>query len=334
MKERKLIMSERWTKEDIDYLKENYTIYNIDNISWKLSRNRNAIKTKACKLGLTNNQEWTFEEINYLLKNHQNQTKAEIALHLNRTETAVSVKMSKLGLILPKYHYDRSFFKNINTEEKAYWLGFMYADGCVHVTHTPTYSAEVCIKLYTGDFEHLKKFNKCLNGNIPVTFDENICSFNNKTQKSCSIRCYSVEMAEDLISHGCIPNKTFFIELPQLPTELYRHFLRGYFDGDGCISLRSNKRKDLKIDYCSASKKILEQIRELLFQFEIKSYIVDEKKSTYRLIIGGLKNVDNMVHFLYDDATIYLDRKYNKTKQLYQENNVAQRLLRLSEMIG
>ena len=173
-----------------------------------------------------------------------------------------------------------------------------------------------------------------MNGNIPVTFDENICSFNNKTQKSCSIRCYSVEMAEDLISHGCIPNKTFFIELPQLPTELYRHFLRGYFDGDGCISLRSNKRKDLKIDYCSASKKILEQIRELLFQFEIKSYIVDEKKSTYRLIIGGLKNVDNMVHFLYDDATIYLDRKYNKTKQLYQENNVAQRLLRLSEMIG
>jgi len=327
-------MSKRWTKEEKEYLINNYTSDNVDEMANELQRNKEAVVTMACKLGVSKNTEWTESEINYLLNNYNVKSRAEIAHYLQRTVTAVSVKMSKLGLILPKYHYNRSFFKKIDTEEKAYWLGFMYADGCVRVVYEPTYSAEVCIRLYAGDAEHLRKFNKSLNGNIPVTFTERICSFNNKPQYSCSIRCYSTEMAEDLISYGCIPNKTFNIELPMLPDNLYRHFLRGYFDGDGCITLRSRKRKDLRMDYCSGSKKMLEQIRELLFKYDIKSYLNNDKENTYKLVICGLQNVDKMIHYLYDDSTIYLDRKFYKTKQLYQENNIAQRLLRLSEMTG
>jgi len=197
-----------------------------------------------------------------------------------------------------------------------------------------TNSGECCIKLYKGDYKHLQKFNKSLNGNIPVLFDTTICSFNNKSQESCNIRCYSIKMANDLISHGCIPNKTFYITVPNIDKSLINHFVRGFFDGDGCIYTDSKKRKTLGINFCSASEAFLSELREHLYTVGINSYIVDEKGSTYRLYIKGIKNVDNMWNYMFDNATIYLDRKYIKKENLYKEYQIAQRLLRRSEMVG
>ena len=67
----------------------------------------------------------------------------------------------------------------------------------------------------------------------------------------------------------------------------------------------------------------------------INSYIVDEKhKSTYRLYVCGVQNVDTMWHYMFDNATIFLDRKYSKKEKLYKEYEIASRLLRRSEMAG
>lgn len=333
-KRRKLIMNPRWGKKEIEYLKHNYYSTSLEEMSSFLNRDASAIKVKACKLKITSNKEWTKDEIEYLKNNYQIKTYKELCQGLKgRSKAAIDLKINRLGLSKSKYTYNHDFFENIDTEEKAYWLGFMYADGCVNMQKNN--SAEVCIKLYAGDSNHLKKFNKSLKGNIPVNFDERVCSFNNKIQYSCSIRCYSIKMAKDLISHGCTPHKTFTIDMPKMDATLIHHFIRGFFDGDGCICTVSNERKTLGINFCSASQQFLSEIRTVLFRNGINSYITDEKdKTTYRLYVKGLKNVDNMWNYMFNDASIYLDRKYTKKEKLYEEYKIAQRLLRQSEMVG
>lgn len=80
---------------------------------------------------------------------------------------------------------------------------------------------------------------------------------------------------------------------------------------------------------------MLEQMRTILYNAGICSYITDEKgRSTYRLYIRGVQNADRMWNYMFEDATIYLDRKLEKKNRLYEEYNLAQRLLRLSEMAG
>lgn len=331
---RNLIMNPRWTNEEVKYLRDNYYSVSLDKISRHLNRKISAIKSKACKLKITNNGSWTESEIEYLKNNYQTKTYKELSNELRgRTKTAVYLKINRLGLSKSKYTYNHDFFEVIDTEEKAYWLGFMYADGCVCVGKNN--SAEVCIKLFAGDSTHLKKFNKSLNGNISVGFMESICSFNNKPQYSCFIRCYSIKMANDLISHGCTERKSFTVKLPNISKSLMNHFIRGYFDGNGCISTDSSKRKTVSIFLCSASEEFLLQVRNHLFSYGINSYFMREpKKTAYKLYVRGLRNVDNMWKYMFDNSTIYLDRKFEKKKKLYEEYNIAQRLLRRSEMIG
>lgn len=332
---RNLIMNPRWTENEINYLKENYYSIPINELSKHLNREPSAIQTKACKLKITNNGVWSDEEIEYLKNNYQTKTYKEISKELHgRTKAAIDLKINKLGLHKSKYTYNHDFFENIDSEEKAYWLGFFYADGCVSINKKNN-SGECCIKLYKCDYRHLQKFNKSLNGNIPISFNTRICSFNNKPQESCSVRCYSFKMANDLISHGCIPNKTFYITVPNIDKSLMNHFIRGFFDGDGCICTDSNKRKTLGINLCSASEVFLIDIRKHLYSVGINSYITDEKgKTTFRLYIKGINNVDNMWNYMFNNASVFLDRKYIKKQKLYKKYQIASRLLRQSEMVG
>lgn len=324
----------RWTKEEIEYIKENYDKFTPSEIGEHLGRTRTAVLAKAHDLNLTINISWSKEEEQFLIDNHENMSRKEMALALNRTETAIDVRMSRLGLCGMKYNYNRDFFEVIDTEEKAYWLGFIFADGCVCINNSRTNAAEVSIQLQESDAEHLRKFNKSLGGNIPVTFKD-LDTFN-KPRKICSIRCYSFKMSQDLISHGCTERKSFTVKMPiNVPKEMYRHFIRGYYDGNGCICVKNTKQRLLGINFCTASIDMANELRETLMNFGINSYIVDEKgKSTYRLYICGMKNVDNMLHFMYDNSTIYLDRKIKKAKRLYEENNLHERLLRQLERAG
>lgn len=282
---------------------------------------------------------WTNEELNTLKELYLSKTIKEISKILNRSPSAIKTKKWKLGITgyvqeERKYYYNKDFFKNINSEEKAYWLGFIAADGGVYY-QPQNCCSEVTIKLKSTDFKHLKKFNKSLEGNLPVTFAERICSFNNKPQHSCQIRIYSKKMAEDLINLGMCQNKTFVLSMPSISSELYSHFIRGYFDGDGCIALNSKKRKDLQVNFCSASLKFLEQIREILYQNNISSYIIDENnKTTYRLYVKGLNNCNNMINYMFGNCSIYLDRKLYKLNALYKKYDIQRRLLPHSEMSG
>ena len=111
----------------------------------------------------------------------------------------------KIAIRNKKFKVNDDYFEIIDTEEKAYWLGFFYADGCVSIDKN-TNSGECCIKLSKCDYEHLKKFNKSIHGNIPVEYGTSICNLNNKEFSFCSISFCVVSLLKTEVN-GSISDK-------------------------------------------------------------------------------------------------------------------------------
>lgn len=131
-----------------------------------------------------------------------------------------------------KHNLNESFFEKIDSEEKAYFLGLMYSDGYIF---SSKHTKGLGIQLQEPDKELLIKFNQCLKSNYPLMvvkrLDEN-------HQNCIRLYGYSKKIAEDLTKQGCFENKTKKLQFPscnQVPSNLIHHFIRGYFDGDGCV---------------------------------------------------------------------------------------------------
>jgi intein/homing endonuclease len=264
----------------------------------------------------------------------------EIGDIIGRTKNAVQCRMRRLGLVKPdKYFYNVDFFENIDTEEKAYWLGFIWADGWVHRSSN---NSELGIELKETDTSHLEKFNKSLGGNVEITHHINDQRDNDFMKidftYSCKIRLYRKKIVDDVCKYGIDENKTYNdIPIPpQIPDELVRHFIRGFFDGDGTVHYVKNiHTKQLKYIIYNASYVMLESMRQELYKHGIYSQIIEDtrdiKRKTvpcYRLVIGGLENTENFYHYLYDDMTIFLDRKFEYATENREEHNLEERAKR------
>lgn len=328
----------RWNEDELRFLKDNYATMPYSEISQKLERTEGAIRAKCFDLGLVKKDFWSEEEISFIRENVSNYTYKEMARILNRSENSVHLKANKMGVKKTPYHCDYNFFETIDTEEKAYWLGFIYADGWVSVNNE-TNSGCVGIELQKNDIEHLRKFNKSINGNYKITERSRACNLHGKSTicDECQIRIFSIKMADDLIRHGATPAKSFTIEFPEIDNSLVNHFIRGYFDGDGSIFYKTNQSGNKKTgcNFTSASKRFLESLREKLFLNGINSYInKDNRKDnttslTYKLTTAGYDYTEKFLHFIYDGATIFLDRKYkrflNRPENIYHEGLASQK---------
>lgn len=273
---------------------------------------------------------WTNEEIEYLKENYQDKSYKEIGEYLGRKEQAIRSKMHYLGLKKSIYHCNYNYFETIDTEDKAYWLGFIYADGNVNKARST-----LRINLQARDNLHLSKLNKCVDGNFNIRiYDE---KHGDKMYLMCQILVYSTKIVRDLMDKGVVPHKSNIITFPGLQNDLIRHFIRGYFDGDGSVCERKHKKgpSDLVCSFTCGSLEFLESLRVILFSNDIKSYLVKDKRGEkYSLSLAGLQNPDTFLHYIYDDSTVYLDRKYIKKENLYKSLNIEQRLLRQSERTG
>ena len=265
---------------------------------------------------------WSESEILYLKNNYLDKTISELSDYLGRSVNAIHLKASRLGFKKSKYHYDKSFFKVIDSEEKAYWLGFMYADGYV-IEKRENRNWEAGIQLRKSDYKHLKKFNKSLNGNVDVSFvlqkghflrsrliEDTICS---------KIRFYCKEMVEDLISHGVVPAKSLIKEAPiGVPDELLKHFLRGYFDGNGTLCFSLNKKvkiRYLRVFITTGSKCFADWLSSTFKNIGFDSYIAKDnrEKHAFKVYVKS-KYALNFLDYIYKDSNIYLDRKYDLYK--------------------
>lgn len=279
---------------------------------------------------------WTKEDENFIIQNHGILTYREMSQKLNRTYSSIESKAGRLGLKKKsKYHYDANFFENIDSEEKAYWLGFIYADGYVNVQDGKHF--ELGIELQYSDNNHLKKFNKSLKGNVEVKDRYRNSNFKHNKDKIfhlCNIRLFNKKIVMDLSQYGIVNSKTYIKQhiSALIPKHLLQHFIRGFFDGDGAVFLDTT-RKCVVFNITNANNLILEDIRQFLYNYyDIKSYISCEqnKQGTtvpiYQLNFKGMYNAYKFGQFLYNDATIYLDRKYLLYQRYVQDNNIIERI--------
>lgn len=275
-------------------------------------------------------KEWTKEEIEFLKLNHKTMSIKEMSNNLvDRTPSSVQNKCNKMGFKKEsKYNYNHDFFEKINSEEKAYWFGFICADG--YISHSEM-NAELGIELAIRDIEHLKKFNKSLNGNIDISTRKRN-SITNKEIETCCIRIYSKKMVNDLINLGITNDKTYNLSFPQIESKYYIPFIRGFFDGDGALYIDKGKLA-IHNNITSASLVMLEKIREIMYlEYGITSYISKDswKELTtvqiYQLNFKGLTNGYNFANLLYSDANIYLNRKYNLFKEKTIELDIENRI--------
>lgn len=205
--------------------------------------------------------------------------------------------------------YDKNFFDSIDNEEKAYWLGFIMADGYTKLGKNNN-PAQMTIEIGKKDIEILNAFKKSIKSNHIIR-ERSRKTCTGKISEICSITISSQHLTSKLISYGVIPNKTYigFIneEIFSDNEELIFHYLRGYSDGDGTI----NKRKgNYVFKLVIKSKSILDTISNW-----IKKYCnIDPKitiwKDAYRLSVQNKKDYFIFLEKLYKNANIYLDRKY------------------------
>lgn len=331
-------MATRWTKDQIDFLKENYGIISNKEISQRLDKTISSIKHKANREGIESPRSWTEEDLQYLRDNYKTKTYKELAKELGRSKAAIDLKINRMGFVKSKYEYDHSFFKDIQTEAQAYWCGFIMADGCVTINERIN-SCEVCIKLQARDADHLKKFNKSIKGNVPVIlFDEWVIR-PGETEKTiahlCQIRLYSQEMFHDLGKYGVIPNKSMIKQFPKnIPDKLMNHFIRGYFDGNGSFTFKENKFRSCS--FCTGSKEFAEGMCNYINEKVCKTSGVYESKRNHSFVFrtSSYESTYAFLNYLYKDATIYLDRKFQKKEQFLNSEGLKRYLLRQSEMVG
>lgn len=197
-----------------------------------------------------------------------------------------------------------NFFENIDTPEKAYWLGIMYSDGYVSESRRG-------LGLGMIDKEHVEKFKKALGA-----AEHKITEYLPVNSKNY---CYEFTLCDskiykDLLKLNVVPKKSSQqIHLPDLKDEeLMRHFIRGYFDGDGsfCFSIKNN---DFKVSFVG-NKTFLTDLKTYLKKDKISLMKDDRSDITYYFNMRGRKQVYNFLTWMYKntDESIRLNRKYDK----------------------
>lgn len=209
-------------------------------------------------------------------------------------------------------------FDVIDTEEKAYWLGFMYADG--YITKN---NYTIGLNLAVKDMEHVSKFTNFLKfeGGMNISTSHQFGSKETIAKdghliQMCSTVITNKHLWESLNSKGCVPNKSLILKFPDesifSDKSLIRHFIRGYFDGDGTLgkyqhsNTRTNKEASLMF---VGTQGFLTDLQKYIGQ----GFLMQKKNCgplTYRLSYSTSK-AERVAEYMYKDSTVYLNRKYN-----------------------
>lgn len=221
-----------------------------------------------------------------------------------------------------KYVFNENVFEKIDTEEKAYWLGFLYADGYI-MSRRKNGNPKVGITLSVNDIGHLEKFRKFVSGDMPIKIYKPSKSSYEGSGDYCRILITSEKMASDLIRHGVLEHKTNVLKPPKLPPTLIKHFIRGYYDGDGSIWCQSNNRgknTQYSVGFVG-TKDMLEFIQQELMSRRIltREYPMSRRGPDSDVLqwkFGGNNIVIDYLMYLYSDASVYLERKLRKADGL------------------
>lgn len=263
------------------------------------------------------------QEIDHLIEMYENNISLrEMERQTPYSRSALTRLLEDLGIKTTKgnhyrkYFFNFDFFERIDNELAAYWLGFMYADGCV-LPQNKYGEQEFKIQIRNQDLELLEKFKQDIQSTYPIRYD------NSKSNPQVIQSLRSQKTVNDLKKLGCVENKSLILTFPtleQVPQDYVRHFIRGYFDGDGSISAYRRKETHKK-QYTVSFVGTQSFIQGLYKHLKLGSIFPDKRKNnSWYLNINGNHQIEQFYHYLYDDATRYMERKYLKFQTLLKQN--------------
>lgn len=233
-------------------------------------------------------------------------TYKQLAEYFEKSVSSIACLLNRKGLKgkrennnFRKYPINQNYFDEIDTEEKAYFLGLLCADGCNHKNST-----KVSMWLKESDKEILEKFKNALQPEKPLTYGKKKIGKN-----QYGIQISNKRISDRLNELGCVPNKSKFLKFPtQVPEDFLKHYLRGFFDGDGWLG-----KKETSItatyDFCIGLHDFLLEKHNLKSRIRIKSNCTELCVSTNSSKI--------FLNWIYGDCSIYLERKYQKYLKYY-----------------
>lgn len=254
------------------------------------------------------------EDINFIVDNYKTMQYKDIASVLGKTERQVRGKIN--GLKLTKLRsFDKRYFCKIDTPTKAYWLGFIYADGYI-VYNQKSRNYEVSIELQQEDRYILKYLRDEIGGDHKVIDKVNTKSFNGYTYttQSSVLRIYSKDIARDLINNGVVPNKTSSDIYPECRC-FFKDFIRGFLDGDGSIVYNNKDNPTyVWVKFTSSNNSFLNYIKnEITDHCEAVGHISKESENKYNLLYCKKDESRKILDWIYyDDGCPMLYRKYNR----------------------
>lgn len=212
---------------------------------------------------------------------------------------------------------DNNILSSIDTPDKAYCLGFIAADGSV--SYGSMKIPILSIKVKSTDRSVLEFIKYTLKSSHKIgtvsACQNKIEDRNSYTSEASQLQIRNAKVCNDLFLHGIWPNKTYDLKLPDLDKTLFKHWVRGFFDGDGSVSKRTN-RDSIVSSFCSADLLFLQNLSYKLEEYyNIKSMVnvrTNKSASELRLNFGESKKLANI---MYPDASFKLERKFRIFKK-------------------
>ena len=216
------------------------------------------------------------------------------------------------------YSINEEYFDNIDTQNKAYFLGFLFADGnnCMQ-------KSTIRISLQEKDRDILEKLRIDAGSNKPLCLKSSENKRNNGEgydyKDQYALEVYNKHWCERLSELGCVPNKSLILKFPDyLSDEMLPHFIRGYFDGDGCIVNAKSGNHNINL---TSTKDFCISVQNIVFNlFGIKSYIrpaSNKNGITSVWTLSKKQDIKTFLDWIYKDAELYLERKYNRYIEKY-----------------
>lgn len=262
----------------------------------------------------------TKEEISLIKEKYNSGTRVkELEKKFNCTKFTI-YKITKRGNS-NKIHGNRKFpinekyFESIDSERKAYFLGLIWADGSISKE-----KGTLSVILQREDEYILEEMRDDICPTKPLKYYQPL---NPNWKERAILTIHSYPLINSLIDKGCIPNKRQGVQFPQcIPDNLLTHFIRGYFDGDGCVTISEKSEKNSRrftIGFTGAIQ-FIEQLKEKLINClntEFNKIIFEKRnKVTSSIHLRKYSKLNDFYDKLYNNATIFLTRKKEKYEKI------------------
>lgn len=249
-------------------------------------------------------------------ENIKNQVKEMYLSGLNSVEISnrIGIKTGTITYWLRKFGISRhrgpkskigneEYFDVIDTERKAYYLGWIMADGNVSI-----YNGQYSLKIHISykDKDIVDAFLLDIKSTNKASKKSNTLSTTGNQHESYYVSLTSVHMCKQLISLGVIPNKTGHEIIPSMPKDLIPHFIRGFFDGDGITDCKYEKRSGFV-----SNRHMLESILKHIDYHKQISLHPHHTTPYIYYFLGGIEFSKHLYEYIYKDATIFIERKKN-----------------------